>query len=110
MGSPPTAFIITDRMAESQAGGLKMDIAVKVTYKNSKLQALRLAAGLSQSQLADKTGINVRTLQHYEQGDKDLNAARITTLLNLCNTLECTLQEILTEPEALKLLSEYKEK
>ena len=37
-----------------------MEITVKVNYKNEKLQKLRQAAGLSQSQLAEAAGVNVR--------------------------------------------------
>ena len=36
-----------------------MEITVKVNYKNSNLQTLRQAAGLSQSQLATAAGVNV---------------------------------------------------
>lgn len=86
-----------------------MKIDVKVSYRNDHLQKLRLAAGLSQSQLAKAAGINVRTLQHYEQGSKDLNTARITTLLKLCNALKCALSDILSDPEALELLTAYEE-
>ena len=53
------------------------------TKKNSKLQNARLAAGLSQSQLASAAGLNVRTLQCYEQGAKDINGAKLATLLKL---------------------------
>lgn len=42
----------------------------------SNLKRKRLAAGLSQSQLARLTDIPVRTLQQYEQGQKDINKAR----------------------------------
>ena len=47
-----------------------MEITVKVNYKNEKLQKLRQAAGLSQSQLAEAAGVNVRMYQKYEQGDR----------------------------------------
>ena len=33
-----------------------MDISIKISYKNEGLQKLRKAAGLSQSQLANKAG------------------------------------------------------
>lgn len=84
-----------------------MQIDIKITYKNDRLKALRRAAGLSQAQLADAAGLNVRMIQHYEQGVKDLNAAKLTTLLKLCNVFQCGLQDIITEPETLELLTEY---
>lgn len=48
-----------------------------------KLQEMRKKAGLSQSQLANKAEINVRTLQYYEQGVKIFDNARIDTILKV---------------------------
>ena len=87
-----------------------MTIDVKVTYKNDKLKTLRRAAGLSQAQLGEMTGLNFRTLQHYEQGTKDLNAAKLQTLLKLCNALNCALSDIITDPDVLELLAVYERK
>lgn len=84
-----------------------MDISIKVTYKNGNLQRLRKEAGLSQSQLANKAGIRVQVLQQYEQGVRDLNGAKLATLLKICNALECRLAEILTDEETLELLKAY---
>ncbi|MBQ7435459.1 MAG: helix-turn-helix transcriptional regulator [Oscillospiraceae bacterium] len=87
-----------------------MEIEMRITYKNEKLQALRLAAGLSQSQLAAATGINVRMIQHYEQGAKDINGAKLHTLLKLCAALKCRLSDVVTDPELIKLLDMYEKK
>lgn len=86
-----------------------MEIEVKVTYKNGKLQAARKAAGMSQGQLAGAAGISVRVLQDYERGARDLNGARLSTLLKLCTALHCGLDAILTDPETLQLLRLYRE-
>lgn len=77
------------------------------TKKNSKLQNARLTAGLSQSQLASAAGLNVRTLQCYEQGAKDINGAKLATLLKLCLALDCKLGDILTDEVTVKLLEQY---
>ena len=87
-----------------------MEISVKIAYRNDKLQAARTAAGLSQSQLAKAAGISVRVLQDYERGARDISAARLSTILKLCNALNCTLRDVLTDPETLDLLAEYKGK
>lgn len=84
-----------------------MDISVKIAYRNEKLQAARLAAGMSQSQLAAAAGISVRTLQDYERSGRDINGAKLATLLKICNALECRLQDILTDPATLEYLEEY---
>ena len=84
-----------------------MEIKVEITHRSGSLKKHRMAAGLSQSQLANTTGLNVRTLQHYEQGTKDINAAKLSTILKLCNALNCSLRELLSDPETLDLLDEY---
>ena len=75
--------------------------------KMSKLKNTRQAAGLSQSQLAAATGLNVRMLQHYEQGVKGINGAKLATLLKLCLALDCKLGDILTDEATVKLLEQY---
>ena len=84
-----------------------MDISIKISYKNEGLQKLRKAAGLSQSQLANKAGIRVQVLQQYEQGVRDLSGAKLAALLKLCNALECRLADIVTDEETLELLKAY---
>jgi len=84
-------------------------ISIKVTYKSEGLQKLRKAAGLSQSQLADLAGIKVQVLQQYERGARDINGAKLPTLLKICNALECRLADIITDEETLELLKKYEE-
>lgn len=73
-----------------------------------KLKELRQAAALSQSQLAEKTGINVRTLQHYEQGSKVFDHARIDTILKVCLALNCKLEDVIENQEYINLIKRYK--
>ena len=64
------------------------------------LKTARLLSGLSQSQLAALTGIPVRTIQQYEQRQKDLSKAQSSYLLRLASVLHCdpaTLIEAETE-------------
>ena len=73
-----------------------------------KLQEMRLKAGLSQSELAEKADLNVRMIQHYEQEVRNLNNARFYVLMKLCISLNCKLEDILSNEEYLSLLNEYK--
>ncbi len=57
--------------------------------RRTNLQTARLAAGLSQSQLAKAFRVPVRTLQQYEQGQKDINHARADYVLALARVLCC---------------------
>ncbi len=63
------------------------------------LQQIRRDRGLSQSQLAKKANVNVRTLQVYEQGAKDINGAKLNTLIDLALALDCNVSDILTNDE-----------
>ena len=76
--------------------------------RNSKLQNVRQACGLSQSELATAAGINTRMHQYYEQGAKDLSKASLATMLKLCTTLHCKLEDILPDGEAITLLARYR--
>lgn len=73
-----------------------------------KLQEARKAAGLSQSQLADKAGMNVRTLQHYEQGSKIFDNARMDTVLKVCLALKCEIKDVIENEEYIALVEEYR--
>ncbi|MCC8049402.1 MAG: helix-turn-helix domain-containing protein [Clostridiales bacterium] len=59
------------------------------------LQAQRKRAGLTQSQLAGKANVNLRTLQQYELGAKNINKASFQTVMALCNALGCQAKDIL---------------
>lgn len=84
-----------------------MEISVKISYKNEKLQNARQTAGMSQSQLARTAGISVRVLQDYERGARDISGAKLATLLKLCNALHCELRDIIADPETIELLEAY---
>ena len=84
-----------------------MEISVKISYKNEKLQNARQTAGMSQSQLARAAGISVRVLQDYERGARDISGAKLATLLKLCNVLHCELRDIIADPETIELLDAY---
>lgn len=69
------------------------------------LKEIRTSKGLSQSKLAERSGVNLRTLQQYEQGTRDINGASLASLTDLCIALECGLTEILTDQELIKKLN-----
>lgn len=71
------------------------------------LQEVRKQRNLSQRECAERSGINVRILQFYEQGVRDINGAKLSTLLKLCNALGCRLEDILTDQETLTELERY---
>ena len=63
-------------------------------YKTN-LQYYRNLKRLTQTELAKRTGVNLRTLQDYEQGKRKINNAKITTVSRLAEALGVTIAEIL---------------
>lgn len=61
----------------------------------TNLKMIREEKGYSQSQLARASGVSLRSLQHYEQGTKDINKASISTVLALADCLEVDIRQIL---------------
>lgn len=61
----------------------------------NNMKELRQAAGLTQAQLAEKSGVNVRMVQYYENGFKDLNKAAFETGLRIAEALECDPRELI---------------
>ncbi len=63
-------------------------------YK-SRLKFMREYKGMTQRELADKSGVNLAMIQHYEQGYKDINNAKVLTVLSLAEALGCDVYEII---------------
>ena len=62
--------------------------------KNSdtKLKKRRNEAGLSQKDLAERTGIPLKTIQQYEQRQKNINHARVDYLVSMSKALSCDVE------------------
>ena len=58
------------------------------------LKQKRIAAGMTQEELAYYTDISIRTLQDYEQGQKPLEKAAAITVLKIANALYTTVEEL----------------
>lgn len=63
--------------------------------KGTKLHRLRKAAGLTQKELAELSGVNLRTLQQYEIGAKDINMASGKAINALALALRCNFYEVM---------------
>ena len=61
----------------------------------NKLQQQRRLMAYSQRILAERSGVNLRTLQQYESGAKDLHKASYDTVKALADALCCTPEAIL---------------
>ena len=61
----------------------------------NKLKKIRVQQGLSQSLLSKKANVSLRTLQAYEQVDRDLNKAQAETVYKLAKALNCKMEELI---------------
>ena len=93
-----TEFIAISELKSMYSPYHEMDIRqfcdrVTEIYSERKgmtnLKKRRLATGLSQSQLAQCAGIPVRTIQQYEQGQKNINKASAEYVIALSRVLCC---------------------
>lgn len=67
----------------------------RLNDKIVNLKKLRENLELSQSQLAEQSGVSVRTIQAYEQKEKDINKASATILATLADVLKCSISDLL---------------
>lgn len=65
----------------------RMDELMLENEPTSRLKKHRTAAGLSQSQLAALSGVPVRSIQQYEQGQKNIGRASFETVLQLAQAV-----------------------
>lgn len=77
------------------------------------LKDYRTASGLSQSQLAKASGVNIRIIQAIEQGWRDINKADAITVYKLSQALNCNMEDLLSlsddeeEPEEHEFSQEF---
>ena len=61
----------------------------------TRLQVIRKNAGFTQSELANKYGVSLRSIQMYEQRNKDINKAQLDTVSSLAKTLGCSIEDLI---------------
>lgn len=61
----------------------------------NNLQEYRKKRNISQRQLAEQTGVNLRTLQDYEQGRKPISQAAAVTVYQIAKALGVTVEDLI---------------
>lgn len=69
---------------------------IRFTAYASKLQELRRRADLSQRELSELSGVNLRTLQEYESGRKEIRKAAVCTAIALAKALHCSVDQLVS--------------
>ena len=65
---------------------------------DAKLKRIRESRGLSQHELAEQSGVNLRNIQMYEQRGNDIDKAQARTLYKLSRVLGCSIEDLLENP------------
>ena len=61
----------------------------------TQLQMIRKGTGMSQSELASKAEMPIRTLQALEVGARNIDKVSVLTALKLARALDCSIEDIL---------------
>lgn len=70
------------------------------SYK-SKLKRLRVSSGMTQDDLSQLSGINIKSISAYEQDPIKINKASVDTLYILAESLNCNIEDLI-EIELIK--------
>lgn len=77
----------------------KMNALYKASKPDTNLKLLRRSSGLSQRELSELSGVPVRTIQQYEQRQKNINKAKVEYLVTLSQTLCCEIEDLIEKVE-----------
>ena len=71
------------------------DERMKELYPETNLKRIRMAYGCTQAELAKKSGVSLRSIQMYEQRNKDINKANADTLYRISKVLGCSMEDLI---------------
>ena len=72
-----------------------LDARMREFFADTSLKRIRTAYGCTQAELAKRSGVSLRSIQMYEQRNKDINKASAETLLRLSRVLGCTMEDLM---------------
>ena len=68
---------------------------IRDARNSARLAVQRKIARLSQAELSKRSGVGLRSIQMYEQRNKNINHASAETLLRLSRALHCTMEDLM---------------
>ena len=71
------------------------DERVRDHFRHTNLKRIRTAYGCTQSELAMRSGVSLRSIQMYEQRNKDINKASAESLYRISKVLGCSMEDLL---------------
>ena len=64
-------------------------------FSETNLKRFRSIHGCTQAELAEQSGVSVRSIQMYEQRNKDINKASAETIYRLAKVLGCGMEDLI---------------
>ena len=68
---------------------------MKSVFPETNLKRIRTGYGCSQAELAEMSGVGLRSIQMYEQRNKDINKASAESLLRISKVLGCRIEDLI---------------
>ena len=72
-----------------------MASAIQKESPQTNLKRIRTLAGMTQERLANDSGVSLRSIQMYEQRNKDINKAQALSIAKLARVLSCEIEDLL---------------
>ena len=72
-----------------------MDKRMQAFFPETNLKRIRTAYGCTQAELAKRSGVSLRSIQMYEQRNKDINKASVESIHRIAKALGCAVEDLL---------------
>ena len=72
-----------------------MDKRMQEFFPETNLKRIRIGYGCTQAALAKLSGVSLRSIQMYEQRNKDINKASVETIHRIAKVLGCTIEDLM---------------
>lgn len=72
-----------------------VDSKIKEYFSETNLKRIRTAYGFTQAELAKRSGVSLRSIQMYEQRNKNINKASADSMYSLAKALGCTMEDLI---------------
>ena len=72
-----------------------VDSKIKEYFPETNLKRIRTAYDFTQAELAERSGVSLRSIQMYEQRNKNINKASADTMYRFAKALGCTMEDLI---------------
>ena len=72
-----------------------VDSKMKEYYVETNLKRIRTTYGYTQQELSDLSGVSLRSIQLYEQRNKDINKAGVDRLYRISKVFSCKIEDLI---------------